>query len=201
MSGAAFLDALTQARKELEGAIMQRDEINLEILRLQQLVKALSYQTHKENDDQTPDTLSDRIGFTEAVLTVLRTATSSMTARNVRDRLLELGFELGRYSNPLGFVHSVLGRLEAQGKIRQSAPGEYTFNTFFWRALFHAKPNGPTPDGTGTYVPGPALSDSSTNVPSLGWLNSDHTKVTPPPRSHDTKLTPPPRPDDILKKK
>lgn len=200
MSDTTFSDALQQAHKELEITVKQRDELNLEILRLQQLIKALTYQALKDNKAQAPGTLSERMGFTEAVLTVLRTAAAGMTARDVRDRLLELGFELGRYSNPLGFVHSVLGRLEAQGKIRQSAPGEYTFNTMFWLALFHAKQYGRTPDGTGTFVPGPAPSDSSTKLPSLGWLNSDHTKVTPPPKLDD-KLTLPPKVSDILKKK
>ncbi len=135
MPDTTFSDALAQAHKELAETIKQRDKLNLEILRLQQLVKALSYQAHKSEQNPAPDVLSDSIGFTEAILTVLRTTNDGMTARAIRDRLLELGFELGHYSNPLGFVHSAIGRLEAQGKIRQSAPGEYTFNTGLWRAL------------------------------------------------------------------
>ena len=140
MSDVKFLDALQQAKSELEKAIKDRDALNLEILRLQQLVKALSQQVQK-GDEKLLVNVGDKMGLTEAVLTILRSSPNPMTARNIRDQLVQHGFELGRYSNPLGFVHSVLGRLDQQGKIRQPQPGVYAYyqvkpiNEVFWGAF------------------------------------------------------------------
>jgi len=121
MTDHTYLDALRQAKIDLAHAIEQRDELSLKIVRLQQLVKALGGAA--DSTSETFESVAARIGFTETVLTVLRNSKDELTARNIRDRLVELGYELGKYANPLGFVHSVLNRLMAQGKIRQSAPG------------------------------------------------------------------------------
>jgi hypothetical protein len=47
--------------------VRHRDELNLEILRLQQLVKALSRQTGKDQDLPVLQVARDVVGFTEAV--------------------------------------------------------------------------------------------------------------------------------------
>src|SRR5258708_25249071 len=156
MSDDIYLSALQKAQATLVQAVNDRDELNLKILRLQQLVKVLTGATESEppGSRETFENLSARIGFTEAVLTILRNSRDELTARNVRDRMVELGYELGKYANPLGFIHSVLGRLEAQGKIRQSAPGTYVFNDFFYQALLAAKSaahsNSAVPDESST---------------------------------------------------
>ena len=140
MSESTYIEALRRAKADLTKAIMARDQLNLEIVRLQQLVRALTYQAVKKDEMTKTDAEApaEVIGFTEAVLTIVRASEEALTARNIRDRLVELGYELGRYANPLGFVHSVLGRLEEQGKIRQSQPGVYVFNNAFFQALLRA---------------------------------------------------------------
>lgn len=137
MSDDTYLSSLRQARIDLAHAIEERDQLNLRILRLQQLVKALSSATNEGNE--TFEHLAARLGFTDAVLTVLRNSKGELTARNIRDRMVEMGYELGRYANPLGFIHTVLNRLVAQGKIRQSAPGCFvaiqTGDDLYWAAV------------------------------------------------------------------
>ncbi|HTA60020.1 MAG TPA: hypothetical protein VK805_17825 [Candidatus Baltobacteraceae bacterium] len=141
MSEDIYLSALQKAQAALVQAVNDRDELNLKIVRLQQLVKVLTGATENEapGSNETIENLSARIGFTEAVLTILRNSRDELTARNIRDRMVELGYELGKYANPLGFIHSVLGRLEAQGKIRQTAPGTYAFRDAFYEALLAVK--------------------------------------------------------------
>jgi hypothetical protein len=141
MSEDAYLIALQKARAALVQAVHDRDELNLKILQLQQLVKVLTGATQNEppGSNETFENVAATIGFTEAVLTILRNSREELTARNIRDRMVALGYELGKYANPLGFIYSVLGRLEAQGKIRQPAPGTYAICNAFYEALLNTK--------------------------------------------------------------
>ena len=133
-----FSDTIRVVREQLAAAVRDRDELNFKIVRLLKLYKALNAQA--QCDEQTPSP-EEALGFTETILTIFRTSPDPLTARNVRDRLVELGFELGRYSNPLGFVHSAIVRLQEQGKIRQPREGVYVLSSPFYRALFDTKPN------------------------------------------------------------
>jgi hypothetical protein len=118
----------------------ERDALNFKIVALLNLYKALNGQAQTDEKILSPE---DVLGFTEAILTIFRTSPDPLTARNVRDRLVEIGFELGRYSNPLGFVHSALIRLHEQGKIRQPREGVYVLSSPFYRALFAINPKSP----------------------------------------------------------
>jgi len=55
-------------------------------------------------------------GLTEACRTVLRSAGRPLTALELRDRLVSVGFDLERYSNALASVHTVLKRLTESGE-------------------------------------------------------------------------------------
>src|SRR5258707_7446932 len=114
MSDDIYLSALQKAQATLVQAVNDRDELNLKILRLQQLVKVLTGSTESEppGSRETFENLSARIGFTEAVLTILRNSRDEMTARNVLDRMEALRYALGNYADPLVLIHSVLVRLE-----------------------------------------------------------------------------------------
>ena len=139
MSEDTYLHALRQAQIDLAQAIEAHDKLSFRIVRLQQLVKSLSEQSGPIKGEIAVN-VGDRMGFTDAVLTILRNSEIELTARNIRDRMVEHGYELGKYANPLGFVHSVLNRLMAQGKIRQAAPGCFvpvgpTPNDMYWAAF------------------------------------------------------------------
>src|SRR5258708_31204351 len=118
MSDDIYLSALQKAQATVVQGVNDRDELNLKILRLQQLVKVLTGATESEppGSRETFENLSARIGFTEPVLTILRNSRNDLTARNFRDRMLQLAYELGKNANPHEFIHSVLVRLDAQGK-------------------------------------------------------------------------------------
>ena len=173
---------------------MDRDKLNLEIARLQQLVKALTYAAIK-NSQSPPveENFEAALGFTETVLTILRTSTEALSARGIRSRLNDLGYDLTKYANPLGFVHSVLGRLEAQGKIRQSQPGMYVFNNALYQALLALG----LPARSGVVPEEPSASDNEAleqvfNV--LGFGSSVTAGAVVP-----GGLTPPPELSDVEK--
>ena len=57
------------------------------------------------------------LGLTDACRLVLRGGVP-MTAVDVRDRLLHIGFDLSAYSNDLAVIHTVLKRLNEAGEVR-----------------------------------------------------------------------------------
>ena len=135
------------------------------------------------------------MGFTDAVLTIIRNSPDELTARNIRDRMVQLGYELGKYSNPLGFIHSVLGRLEQQGKIRQSAPGCYVFSDALYQAILAL--SFATPDHSNDVIPrGASTPEAEDFVRALGFGSTSSTANTIP-----TGLTPPPKADEKVHKK
>jgi hypothetical protein len=104
-----YLQSLRRAQADLIIAIRERDELNVKILRLQQLVKALKSAADVDlgfNEKlEAFEKSADTTGFTDAVLTIPRGSRDELTARNIRDHMVELGYELGKYANPLGFIH------------------------------------------------------------------------------------------------
>ena len=137
MPDTQYADTIILVREQLATAVRDRDELNFKIVRLLKLYKALNAQAQSSEKILSPE---EAVGFTEAILTIFRTSPDPQTARNVRDRLVEIGFELGRYSNPLGVVQTALVRLQEQGKIRQPHHGVYILSSPFYRALFDANP-------------------------------------------------------------
>jgi hypothetical protein len=69
-------------------------------------------------------------GLTDACRVVLRGG-GPMSATDVRDRLLSIGFDLSKYSNDLAAIHTVLKRLEESGETRRLA-GMPNRGAYFW---------------------------------------------------------------------
>jgi hypothetical protein len=57
------------------------------------------------------------LGLTEACRLVLRNAVQPLTALQVRDRLVSIGIDLDKYSNPLASIHTVLKRMHEAGEV------------------------------------------------------------------------------------
>jgi hypothetical protein len=69
-------------------------------------------------------------GLTDACRVVLRGG-GPMTATDVRDHLLSIGFDLSKYSNDLAAIHTVLKRLKEAGETRLLA-GAPNRGAYFW---------------------------------------------------------------------
>jgi len=136
MTSDNYKDALQQAKTDIEVAIRNRDYWTLQIVRLEQLIKSLSQMVATTEKARAKfDALEKALGFTETVNTIIRNSHTPMSAINVRDKLLEMGYDLAYYSNPLGFIHTVLGRLEKQNQIRQTESGLYVSRNSLYEAL------------------------------------------------------------------
>jgi hypothetical protein len=59
------------------------------------------------------------LGLTDACRLVLRNSVAPLTALEVRDRLVAIGVDLDKYSNPLASIHTVLKRMHSGGEIAE----------------------------------------------------------------------------------
>jgi hypothetical protein len=109
MKRAEYRSALKAAREELELSRAERHALDSRIARLQHTVASLEALC-----DETP---SFGEGLTEACRTVLKAAGQPMTALDVKAQLGALGLAIGKYSNPLASVHTVLKRLAHSGEV------------------------------------------------------------------------------------
>jgi hypothetical protein len=71
------------------------------------------------------------LGLTDACRLVLRNATQSLTAREVRDRLASIGVDLEKHSNPLASIHTVLKRLHEAGELAERDRDEPSARTAY----------------------------------------------------------------------
>jgi hypothetical protein len=118
-----YQSALAAARRELDALSRRRDELDTRIARLRQTVTTLAQLC---NEAPQLD-----MGLTDACRSVVRGSVEALSATDIRDRVVSLGIDLGRYANGLGAVHTVLRRLLDAGDIR-STRGFGGKTVFFW---------------------------------------------------------------------
>jgi hypothetical protein len=56
-------------------------------------------------------------GLTDAVRTILAKADEPLSAGEIRDRLVGMGFDMKSYSNPLATIHTILRRLAESDEV------------------------------------------------------------------------------------
>ena len=61
-------------------------------------------------------------GLTDAVRSILAKAREPLTASEIRGRLIEMGFDMKSYSNPLATIHTILRRLTESDEVRVQTP-------------------------------------------------------------------------------
>ena len=124
MDTANYYVLITDAFSKLEKLQQQRESIEAEAMKLEQLIAATA--------NMLPDDIKDRVmlrlttlrelfrlqdvGLTDAIRTILKKAAGNwLTVTNVRDRLVSLGFDFTGYStNPLASVSTTLRRLKPE---------------------------------------------------------------------------------------
>ncbi len=119
MTSKSYKIALTQAQKELAETVHKRDYLNLEIVRLQNLVKGLALSAEKsEKTEQMAEVMKHQLGITQIIKAILNQSSEWLSPVQVRDELRRMGFELSHYANPMALIHQSLIRLAADGRIR-----------------------------------------------------------------------------------
>jgi hypothetical protein len=105
-----YVKAFEAATREMESLLQQRADLDHRILHVRQTLVSLSRLC-----GFTP-TVS--WGMTDGVRFILRRAQRPMSAIDVRDELVNWGFDMSRYANDLSAIHTVLKRLAKAGEIR-----------------------------------------------------------------------------------
>ncbi len=110
MTGENYELALADAQAQLANAIAERDQWNVRVIQLQAAIRVLSNLLGQQ--------MQAEAGLTDAVRAVLHNAQGQwVTAALVRDRLIQWGYDLSGYKNPLGFIHTILQRLVQSGEV------------------------------------------------------------------------------------
>ncbi len=131
-----FAQTLKRTRRELERLRLQRAQIDTEIAKLEQVEAALRGVTEPKR--HAPDLSS----ITDVVRDVLKSAIQPMTPTDVRDKMLAMGFNKGKYSQFLASVHVILKRLTKNDEVF-----EFTFGDgkrYWW--VTKSMPGGPFPE-------------------------------------------------------
>jgi hypothetical protein len=139
MERESYRAALNELRLELSDAIRQQADaeeaaraLNDRIADLRQSVSALAKLCGEEFNEE------EALGLTDAIRQIFKTAgTRPLTAQDVRTGLESRGFKIGRYSNILASIHTVIKRLAEKGEIK---PTDSTGDkpAYRWDPLFDA---------------------------------------------------------------
>ena len=106
--------ARDSAVKELEKLLAQQQVTEQRIAQLRQIIASLDVLL------PTSKPSSELPRLTQAVRSIFTAANSNdaLTARDVRKKLTDMGFDSSRHSNFLASIHVVLHRLEKKDEIR-----------------------------------------------------------------------------------
>jgi hypothetical protein len=101
---------LNEAKAGLRKLLDQREQLETDIARQRFRIASLMALTEPRGEiDQVVGMSSG--GLTDACRTALRSASSSLTPIQVKDRLARLGFPVNHYKNVMAAIHTVLKRL------------------------------------------------------------------------------------------
>lgn len=126
MASDAYKQALLKAKADLIAAIKQREHWNLEVARLDQLVKALSAEVGESRTlGAMVEALQTGVSLNDLVLSVVNNSEQAVSPLRVRSLLQFYGYDMTRYSNPMAMIHQTLKRLAEQGKIQDIKNGTY----------------------------------------------------------------------------
>ena len=117
----SYKNALAQAQADLSAAVQERAKWTREVGRLEQLVKSLASVVIQNSSD----TVSELVGLQELVFSCICSSPTPVTAGEIWQWLLNLGYDPQRYKNPLAVVHSALNRLQRAGQIMSVGIGRF----------------------------------------------------------------------------
>jgi hypothetical protein len=121
-------EALEKAHAKLDELLSARTIIDKEIVDWKRVIDSLLAVSESDGSDPSDIDLqpfvakelgSKRLKFTDAIRMILHeTADHAISVPEVRDRLINLGFNLSKYKQQLVPIHNTLKRLEEQGEVK-----------------------------------------------------------------------------------
>ncbi|MGA2000708.1 MAG: hypothetical protein ABSG52_11995 [Terriglobales bacterium] len=107
---------------QLEKVVAERDKLNRRIEQLADYIRAnasfLPDAERAERLEKMERLIAGPPGFTDAVRNVLSNKPGALAnAIGVRNMLMQSGYDLTQYSNPLASIHTILKRLVKSGEV------------------------------------------------------------------------------------
>lgn len=128
MRKADYRKALHSARAEFEKLLQQRSDLDSRIIRLKQTIAGLVGLC--ESDGGARKSLNHVMPLpprfmrlTSAIRQLLAESTSPLRPPDLRNALVNRGFNIAQYANKLAVIHNTLSRLEKQGEVIQVSGG------------------------------------------------------------------------------
>ncbi|HUB01857.1 MAG TPA: hypothetical protein VL983_04200 [Terriglobales bacterium] len=131
MTENSFENSLRIWRDKLRQLAEERNRIEAELAKAEAVAKALAQSIDDPKSRQQVLTEIDGLvrpeGFTDAIRRILRTSKPpALTPPEIRDRMIESGFNLGPYQNPLASIHAILTRLRNKHEVRRKIRNDVT---------------------------------------------------------------------------
>jgi hypothetical protein len=122
-----FSEALESAREELSRLRRDRQLLDVEIAKMENVIAALSAVTAQDEEAMQTS------GLTDAIRSVLRMAPEGLSPTEVRSRLEASGFNFStRYTNLMANIHIVLRRLEQSGEATVITTENASGKRYYW---------------------------------------------------------------------
>ena len=124
MAKANYHRILYEAKQDLARHLVERQELDHKIARLQFVVTDLqnlcAERDHKSFKNRVERVVKRdlKAGITESTRVILQENFFPMTANDLKEKIEARKLNLARYSNPLAVIHTVLKRLVQGGEVR-----------------------------------------------------------------------------------
>ncbi|OLE51530.1 MAG: hypothetical protein AUG51_22365 [Acidobacteria bacterium 13_1_20CM_3_53_8] len=191
-----YKKALEAARKELATLEDERAKLDKRITQLKQGIVGLSALAGNEDSGEKPQSMMDVLtgvgvetGLTDATRMIVSAFGMPMTPVQVRDALLNLGYDLSGYSNVVASLHTIMKRLGKNKELiallddNGKALGAYQWNPD--KPLPRLRPNNYTRSivenlASATDSPSATVRRSTVIDPFVGQGNVDFVLTNPP---------------------
>jgi hypothetical protein len=116
--------ALREAEQDLARLLVQREQIDRKVARLQAVISDLQdlcaelIQKHFDREVDQVIKADLKMGITELSRLILKEKFFPMTASDLKKSIEARKLNLSRYSNPLAVIHTVLKRLVQSGEVK-----------------------------------------------------------------------------------
>lgn len=168
--GSSYRESLDQARAELAKVMQERDALNTRIAALTRSIEGLAVLCDESDYSvglvpaSTTTPVTPDLGISDAIRNILAAALMPVSVPEIRDALVQDGFDPATYANILTVIHNTLRRLERQGEA-------HLVRTAF--------------GGSGRWAAGPAPQAKEEIVrpdPRKNWSPPKRGGITPPPK-------------------
>jgi hypothetical protein len=111
-----FKSEIVAKKLELGKCIQKQEDLETGIAKLQEVAVAIA---RLLGEEYVPE---DAMGLTDAIRQAFKTTPNvTMTTKEVRARLQQMGFDITQYGNVLASIHTVISRLHSKREIKQAA--------------------------------------------------------------------------------